>query len=91
MQPDKKKLNKFKESIGKTVFDIRKNIKQGSLNKFAHEYDINKGTMSRLERGLLDCQLSTAWRIAEGAGIKFSEFAKRLEENLGDDFKLMDE
>lgn len=33
----------------------------------------------------------TAWRISEALGISFVDFAKMLEEKLGDDFKFIDE
>lgn len=89
MQEDSKKFKSFKLAVGEVFKAIRKSDK--SLSKLAYEYDIDKGSLSKLERGFYDCRLSTAWRIAEASGVKFSEFAKRLEEKLGDDFKLMDE
>ena len=47
--------------------------------------------MSKLERGLICCNLVTAWKIIEAANIDFVDFAQKLKEELGDDFKLMDE
>lgn len=55
------------------------------------EYDINKGTISRIEKGTYDTQLSTAWKLSEANGLKFSEFAKLLEEELGSNFTFIDE
>lgn len=89
MQEDSKKFKTFKLAVGEVFKEIRRSDK--SLSKLAYEYDIDKGSLSKLERGFYDCRLSTTWKIAEASGVKFSEFAKRLEEKLGDDFKLMDE
>jgi len=55
------------------------------------EYDIDRGNLSLIERGLVGCNVMTAWRISEGSGVKFSTFARMLEQELGDEFKLMDE
>ena len=87
----KNKLKFFKEQTGKTLKDVRITNFNGSINKIAFEYDIDKGNLSRIERGLIGCTLVTAWKICEASGINFSEFAKKLETNLGNKFKLMDE
>lgn len=85
------KLTRFKEMTGKTIKDIRLNNYNGSINKIAFEYDIDKGNLSKIERGLIGCTLITAWKICEASGVSFSAFAKKLEKNLGEKFKLMDE
>lgn len=91
MQEDNEKFKKFKQTAGEVFKEMRKTGNGISLSKLAYEYDIDKGSLSKLERGFYDCRLSTAWRIAEAAGVKFSDFAKQLEDKLGYDFKLMDE
>lgn len=85
-----KKINIFKASVGEIFKNFRKEIGK-SQRKFADEYDIDRGNLSKIEKGLVGCSLLTSWKISEAAGIKFSDFAKMLEEKLGDDFKLMDE
>ncbi len=85
------KLSSFKKAIGKVFCDLRNKKDNVSLNKLALEYDIDKGSLSKLERGIYDCRLSTAWKLAQANGVKFSEFAKLLEEELGEDFSLIDE
>lgn len=89
MQDDDTKIISFKKAIGKIFCTLRcsNNL---SINKLGMEYDINKGCISRLENGSYDCRLSTAWKLAEANGIKFSEFAKMLEDELGDNFTFMD-
>lgn len=91
MQHNTRKNKKFKKKLGKVLKTIRENSDSKSLNSFAMEYDLDRGNLSLIERGLVGCSVMTAWRIAEGAGVKFSIFAKMLEDELGEDFKLMDE
>jgi len=88
MQHNTKVLT-IKNAVGNILRKLRKN-KNISLNKLALEYDIDKGTLSKLERGIYDCRISTAWKIAEANGIKFSDFAKMLEDELGSDFTFID-
>lgn len=61
-----------------------------SINQFANEYELDRSSLSKLDRGFYDCRISTAWRIAEASGIKFSDFAKMLEQELGEDFTFVD-
>ncbi len=88
MQHNTKVLT-IKNAVGNILRKLREN-KNISLNKLALEYDIDKGTLSKLERGIYDCRISTAWKIAEANGIKFSDFAKMLEDELGSDFTFID-
>lgn len=91
MQQGKNKNLHFFNTVGLIFKKIRIEKTKSSINNFAREYDIDRGHLSKIERGLVGCSLATAWKIAEATGIKFSEFAKLLEDELGDDFKLMDE
>lgn len=89
MQEDTTKIVNFKKAVGK-VFNKIRCTNNLSMNKLSLEYDFNKGNISKLEKGVYDCQLSTAWKFAEANGIKFSEFAKLLEDELGERFTFMD-
>ncbi len=80
----------FKQAVGEIFRDIRENSNL-SLNKFALEYDLDKSNMSKTERGIINIYLITAWKIVEAHGLKFSEFAKMLEDKLGEDFTFIDE
>ena len=91
MQQVDDKNKKFKVSVGVTLRKLRVANGYNSLNKFALEYDIDRGNLSKVERGEVGCSIMTAWRITEALGVKFSDFSKMLEEELGKDFKLMDE
>lgn len=88
-QPDKNL--QFMIAVGEVFKDIREEKTHHSINKFALEYDLDRGNLSRIEKGLLGCRLITAWKISEAAGISFVEFAQRLEKKLGKDFVLFDE
>ncbi len=91
MQQSNDKTQKLINAAGLIFKNLRQEEMKSPLNKFAREYDIDRGHLSKLERGIVGCSLTMAWKIAEAAGVKFSEFAKLLEDELGDDFKLMDE
>ena len=87
---DEKKL-KFNIALGQIVQKLRKENKRVSISKLAREYDLDRGNLSKLERGINGCHIITAWKICEASGIKFSEFAKLLENALGNNFKFIDE
>ena len=89
MQEDK--VKKFKKAVGEVIRDLRTTRTNLSINKLAYEYDFDKGNLSKTERGIYSIHLITAWRLAEAMGMKFSEFAKCIEEKLDEDFILMDE
>lgn len=88
---DEVKVKQFKIAVGEVIRELRETHSDLSLNKFAMAYDFDKGNFSKTERGLYSLYLITAWRISEALGIKFSDFAKKLEDKLGKDFVLMDE
>ncbi len=77
------------KAIGKVVLSERNKQNKG-INKFSFEYDIGNGLLSRLEHGKTDTQISTLWKIANALDIKFSDFAKIIEENLPENFNFYD-
>ena len=84
-------LAKFKIVTGLVVKTIREKNNSNSRSKFAREFDLDRGNLSKIENGKLSCSLTTVWKICEALGVKFSDFARMLEEELGEDFKLIDE
>ena len=80
----------LRKILGETIKTLREE-RNFSGNKFANEYDIGNGNLSRIENAVTDCKFITVWRIAEALSLNFDDFAKILCEKLGDDFKLMDE
>lgn len=91
MQDFQPKNLKFKLAVGNIIRKIREDNTSKSLNTFAHEYEFDRGNLSKIERGIYGIQLITAWKLCEALEIKFSDFAKILEEQLGEDFKFFDE
>lgn len=85
------KLLHFKKTVGRVIQRIRKSKAGLSINKFALEYDFDKGNLSKIERGQYNIYLYTAWKIIEALDIDFTEFAQMLKEELGDDFTFIDE
>jgi len=85
--------NKKRYFVEKTSRLIRKlRLEKGvSISKISQEYDIDKSTWSKIERGFYSIEFATAWKLAEALGIDFEYFVKLLKEELGDDFKFMDE
>lgn len=90
MQQVDKKVLHFNKILGRLIKEKRMGEVKISLNKFAHEYDFDRGNLSKIENGILNCRLVTAWKISEALGIKFSDFIKMLEDNLGENFTLID-
>ena len=90
MQRNDHKEEIFNKLTGDLFKELRLKKSSGSMSNFAREYDFDRGNFSKIERGLVNCRLITAWRFLEASGVKFSEFAKMLEEKLGDDFTFFD-
>ena len=91
MQRISKKSLKIRKILGNIVRQLRIKNTGLSCNKLANEYDIGNGNLSRIENGVVDVKLITVWKIAEALGMKVSELTAILEDELGEDFVLMDE
>ena len=75
------KENEYKIQFGKALRKMR--IKTGkSLRMFAYEYDIPCATLSRIENGKRDAQLTTLKKISEGFNMSFSSFIKLVEHEM---------
>lgn len=90
MQQDEKNTEIFNRIVGELVKEIR--LKNGfvSMNKFAREFDFDRGNFSKLENGHVGCRLATIMKFAEANNMKLSEFVKLLESRLPKDFTLID-
>ena len=85
-----KKLT-FNKVLGSLIQKIRESNNKISISKIAREYDLDRGNLSKIERGINSCNVTTLWKICEANGIKFSDFAILLESELGPNFKFIDE
>lgn len=86
---DEKSLH-LKEKLGKTIRRIREEKTGLSCSKLANEYGLYSGHLTMIENGQIDCKFVTMWKISEALGMKLSEFVKVLEDELGEDFTLID-
>ena len=91
MQRKNDKTIQIKNTVGKVIRELRIKNTGLSANQFANEYDIGNGNISRIENGLVECKYVTLWKIAEALGLKVSDLSKLIEDELGEDFVLMDE
>ena len=91
MQQKDKNVSRFQSVVGNIIKENRENKAKTSLNNFARSYGLDRGNLSKIERGIIGCRLETAWKISEALNIRFSDFAKLIEDRLGQDFKLLDE
>lgn len=87
MKPSEKEYCK---KVGIAIRKLREKHTDKSLCIFAYENDIPRSTLSRLERGDCECGLISLKRIALGFGWDLSELFKHIEEELGEDFTLID-
>ena len=88
-------ISKKEELITKKLSQVIKKLikeKTGySATKFAYSYDIEKSTVLRIQRGDVYCKLITIWKIANALGIKCSELISYIENELCEEFTLIDE
>ncbi|MBO8430745.1 helix-turn-helix transcriptional regulator [Spirochaetes bacterium] len=63
---------------------------QKSIRLLAYEFDIQKSLISRLENGINEPKLISLWTLCEALNIKPSELLKRVEEDLPEDFSLIE-
>lgn len=91
MQRYSNKTLHFNKILGKIVRNLRTDKTNISLNQFAREYDIDRGNLSKFENGVMSCRVVTLWKISEALGIKLSDLIKNLENELGENFSLIDE
>jgi len=78
------------KEFGKCVRSERLKKTDTSLTLFAYEYELDSGNLSRLENGLIDSKLSMLWRIAEALDMKLSDLIKIVENELGDEFYIIE-
>lgn len=91
MQYKDNKILQLNKVLGLIIKDIRIKKTGLSCSKLANEYGLDRGNLNRVENGLVDSKISTIWKASEALGLKFSEVAKILEENLPQGFTLIDE
>lgn len=84
------KEQEYYKKIGSIIRDLRIKLTGKSLCIFAYENDIARSTLSRLERGEAEWGIVVLTKVATGFGCKLSELFKMIEDELGDEFTLID-
>jgi len=90
MQLKDKQNLQFIKAVGRVIQRIRKEQIGLSGKQFAYQYDIESGNFNRIENGKQNAAFYFIWGIAEACGMKCSEFVKLVEEELGEDFSIID-
>lgn len=90
MQQKDEKTLKLAKTVGSIIKDMRQNTLKCSINQFAHEYDLDVGNTSRVEKGSIDVKFVTLWKISEALHIKLSSLVVLIESELGDNFRFYD-
>ena len=89
MQDKSKETLQFIKKLGKLVKKLRKTRTDLSCRKFDYSFELG-GNLNRIENGKINTSITVVYKIAESLGMKFSDFAKLLEDELGEDFTLID-
>ncbi len=90
MQQRNEKTIEFAKVVGAMITELRTN-KNLSINKFAHEYGLDVGNTSRIEKGSIEVKLVTFWKIAEALEISPSKLLRIVELRLGKEFHFYEE
>ena len=77
------------QTIGKIVKEYRQK-QHKSISLISDEIGMTKSMWADLEKGIKDPQLTTVIRIAEALNVKSSEIIIKLENELGENFSLID-
>lgn len=91
MQQKDEKTLYLAKIIGEVLKELRTKKHKGSINKFAHEFDLDVGNTSRIENGKIDAKAVTLWKIAEALEIPLSEFMRLVEKKVSQDFHFFEE
>lgn len=85
----KKKRQELSKALSEVVSDFRRNSKK-SANLFANEIELSKTTILKIEKGLLDPQLSTFCRIASALNISPTKLLSLVEKKLPKNWDFLD-
>ena len=77
------------QTIGQIIRTERENL-QKSQRIFADEFDIQKSMLSRIENAVNEAKIISLFTISEALGIKLSDLIKKVEDELPQDFYLIE-
>ena len=78
------------KEFGKQVRKKRE-AQNKSQRLLALEYELDSGNLNRIENGKIDPKLTMLWRISEALQIPLSEIIKELENELKDEFHIIEQ
>jgi len=90
MQQTIEKNLQFRKKFGAIIERLRKEKTGLARKTFAYAYDLTAPNLRRIENGDQNISLFMAWKISEALGMKCSELIKILEDDIGEDFTLID-
>ena len=79
MQYITKEMQRITESLANVIKELRES------------YGFDKSKILRVERGEVQCKLITSWAIANALGMRCSELIAMVEDQLGENFSLIEE
>lgn len=91
MQENFDKYHYLNIVLGKKLKEMRLANTKLSCNRAEEEYDIGRGNLNKIENGKISPKFTTMWKAAEASGTKLSYVISLVEDEMGDDFKLIDE
>lgn len=87
---DKEKKEILLNTIGKIINDKRNKLGKGIL-LHSYEYDLSSSSLSLIEKGQRDPQITTLWKIVNSLDMNFQDFIALLVQKLPKDFKMTDD
>ena len=91
MQYKNKKTLQLIKILGKIIKEKRLGLNAKSRHNFCNSYELDSSNMRRIENGEIELKITMLWRIAESLDIKPSELLKYVENELGEDFHLIEQ
>lgn len=91
MQHRDEKTKHLSKVIGEVIKELRENNLKASINKVAHEFELDVGNTSRIENGLIEAKVVTLWKISEALGLPLSELVKIVEQKVSSDFHFYED
>lgn len=90
MQEKNDKTLHLANKLGIIIEQLRIKAGYKSRKLFADEYGLDDGNLYRIEKGQIEIKFVTLLKIIQALNMNFLDFAKLLEDELGEDFTLID-
>lgn len=88
LEDEKKELEAKKVLLIQGAAKVAKGLRKIGKTKFCSKHNLQERSLSKLEKGTGDLQMTTICRIAHAYGLKYSEFIKLVEDELPEDFNF---